>query len=343
MPMHYRLNVRTILLLITLWIAPQPALCWLGMTSPSRPQPIELSPLHPAGSVHEGVRLGGALWLPHEMPDGVALRGLSDLAWSESEQVLYAVSDFGWLFRMQPIFTNGRLTDVRLLDSHPLTDARGRPLHGKWHDSEGLTFAPGPDGAPALFVSFERMPRITRIDRQGRWQADVPLPAPFADPASYASPNAALEALTWHPRRGLLTGAELPPPGLAPTGHTLLFGLDGRRHPYLLHNGPRCGLVALNAWEGDEFLSLERCYDAGRLEIALRRFNLPETDGFAIRPDNVALFRLQDGWLLDNFEGMTRIGARGLLLVSDDNDSSRQRSLLVYLERVDVPPHPAPD
>jgi len=277
------------------------------------------------------------------MPDGVSLRGLSDLAWSESEQVLYAVSDFGWLFRMQPVFTNGQLTDVRLLDSHPLTDATGRPLRGKWRDSEGLTFAPGPDGNPALFVSFERAPRITRIDTQGRWQADAPLPAPFADPASYANSNAALEALAWHPRRGLLSGPELPPPGAMPAGHTPLFSLDGRRHPYLLHTGPRCALVALNAWEGDELLALERCYDGGRLEIALRRFTLPETDGFTLRPDNLALFRLQDGWLLDNFEGMTRIGARGLLLVSDDNDSSRQRTLLLYLERIDPPPRPVAD
>lgn len=331
------------LLCLALLAGSRPALGWLGMTPPSRPQPVELSPLHPAGSVYQGVRLGGALWLPGEMPDGVRLRGLSDLAWSESEEVLYAVSDFGWLFRMQPVFENGRLTDVRLLDSRPLTDIEGRPLKARQRDAEGLTFAPGPDGNPALFVSFERAPRITRIDTQGRWQADVPLPAPFADPAIYANPNAALEALTWHPRRGLLSGPELPPPGAMPVSHTPLFSLDGRQHPYLLHIGPRCGLVALNAGENEEVLSLDRCYDGSRLEIALRRFSLPETDGFTARPDNLALFRLQDGWLLDNFEGMTRIGPHGLLLVSDDNDSARQRTLLLYLERVGPPPRPAVD
>jgi len=56
----------------------------------------------------------------------------------------------------------------------------------------------------------------------------------------------------------------------------MLFDLAGRQHPYLLHTGPRCALVALNAWPGDELLSLERCYEEGRLEIALRRFDLPE-------------------------------------------------------------------
>ncbi len=341
--MRRRQAISIALLCAALWAGPLPAWSWLGLAPPSRPQPIELSPLHPTGSVYQGVRLGGTLWLPQDMPDGVRLRGLSDLAWSESEQVLYAVSDFGWLFRMRPEFENGQLTDVRLLDSHPLTDATGRPLRGKWRDAEGLTFAPGPDGNPALFVSFERAPRISRIDTQGRWQADMPLPVPFADSASYATPNAALEALTWHPQRGLLSGPELPPPRATPAGHTPLFSLDGRRHPYLLHAGPRCALVALSAWEGDEMLALERCYDAGRLEIALRRFTLPATDGFTIRPDSLTLLRLQDGWLLDNFEGMTRVGARGLLLVSDDNDSARQRTLLLYLERIDTPPRPAAD
>ena len=180
--MRRRQAISIALLCVALLAGPLPARSWLGLAPPSRPQPIELSPLHPTGSVYQGVRLGGALWLPRAMPDGVRLRGLSDLAWSESEQVLYAVSDFGWLFRMQPVFTNGQLTDVRLLDSHPLTDATGRPWRGKWRDSEGLTFAPGPDGNPALFVSFERAPRITRIDTQGRWQADVPLPCAVRRP-----------------------------------------------------------------------------------------------------------------------------------------------------------------
>lgn len=331
------------LLCVALLAGPLPARSWLGLTPPPRPQPVELSPLHLTGSVYQGVQIGGALWLPHDMPDGVRLRGLSGLAWSESEQVLYAVSDFGWLFRMQAVFTKGQLTDVRLLDSHPLTDAAGRPVRGKWRDAEGLSFAPGPDGQPALYVSFERVPRITRIDTKGRWQADVPLPAPFATPASYANPNAALEALAWHPRRGLLSAPEFPPRDAQPAGHTPVFSLDGRRYPYLLHTGPRCALVALDTWVGDEMLSLERCYDGNRLEIALRRFTLPGTDGFTIRPDSLALLRLQDGWLLDNFEGMTRIGARGLLLVSDDNDSTRQRTLLMYLERVDPPSRPAAD
>ena len=323
-----------LLLLAGLAVA-SPGWAWLGGPAPQKPGPVTLAPLHPVGSAYQSVVLGGALWLPRAMPDGVALRGLSDLARSETEGVLYAVSDFGWLFRLRPVFENDRLIDVRLLDSHPLTDAAGQPLKGRWRDAEGLTFAPGPDGAPALFVSFERAPRITRIDRQGRWQADVPLPAPFADPRRYDTPNAALEALAWHPRRGLLSAAELPPPGFTPAGHTPLFDLTGRQHPYLLHTGPRCALVALNAWAGDELLSLERCYDQGRLEIALRRFDLPETAGFAIRPETLALFRLQDGWLLDNFEGMTRIGPRGLLLVSDDNGSARQRTLLMYLQRRD--------
>ena len=324
----------SVLLLAGMAIAPS-GWAWLGGPAPQKPEPAILAPLHPDGSSYQSVVLGGTLRLPSAMPDGVALRGLSDLAWSESEGVLYAVSDFGWLFRLEPIFENDRLIDVRLLDSHPLTDAAGRPLKGRQGDAEGLTFAPGPGGAPALFVSFERVPRITRIDHQGRWQADVPLPAPFADRRHYETPNAALEALAWHPRRGLLSAPELPPPGFTPAGHTPLFDLTGRQHPYLLHNGPRCALVALNAWAGDEFVSLERCYDEGRLEIALRRFDLPETAGFAIRPETLALFRLQDGWLLDNFEGMTRIGPRGLLLVSDDNGSARQRTLLVYLQRRD--------
>ena len=330
-------------ILLGLSAVAMPCVAWIGGRAPEQPQPVQLSPLHPTGSTYQQVRLGGALWLPDEMPDGTPLRGLSDLTWSPAEGILYAVSDFGWLLRMRPVFTDGRLSDVDLLDGHPLTGANGRPLKGKWGDAEGLTWAPGPDGAPALFVSFERIPRITRIDRRGRWLADLPLPRPFADAAAYAEPNAALEALTWHSRLGLLSAPELPPPAFRPAHHTPVFNRDGRQFPYLLRTGPRCALVALNAWENDEILSLERCYEDGRLEIALRRSTLPPTAGLALRPESLAVFRLQDGWLMDNFEGMTRIGPRGVLLVSDDNGSTRQRTLLMYLERLDIPPHSTTD
>ena len=63
---------------------------WLGGPAPQKPEPAILAPLHPDGSAYQSVVLGGALWLPRAMPDGVALHGPTARF---PGGVLYAVHD----------------------------------------------------------------------------------------------------------------------------------------------------------------------------------------------------------------------------------------------------------
>ena len=41
-----------------------------------------------------------------------------------------------------------------------------------------------------------------------------------------------------------------------------------------------------------------------------------------------------DGWHLDNFEGLTKVGKNRYLMISDDNGSFLQKTLLVLFEIV---------
>jgi hypothetical protein len=46
----------------------------------------------------------------------------------------------------------------------------------------------------------------------------------------------------------------------------------------------------------------------------------------------LAQFSSGDGWQVDNFEGLAKVGKNRYVIVSDDNDRFFQRTLLVYFE-----------
>jgi hypothetical protein len=46
----------------------------------------------------------------------------------------------------------------------------------------------------------------------------------------------------------------------------------------------------------------------------------------------LAQFNSNNGWHIDNFEGLAKVGKSRYVMVSDDNDNFYQRTLLVYFE-----------
>ena len=70
--------------------------------------------------------------------NGQRMVELSALAWSEDENILYALSDHGSVFHFRPEFNAQGLSGIRLLDAYPLRDAGKQALGYPWSDSEGL-------------------------------------------------------------------------------------------------------------------------------------------------------------------------------------------------------------
>lgn len=291
--------------------------------------------LAPSDTLHrfQGVRLLGALRLQSVEVNGLPLVGLSGLAWDQDEGLLYAISDFGRLFQLLPVFRDGQLVDVRIVDGYPLTDSRGRPLRYPWSDAEGLTLRNGANGIRGdseLLVSFERRPRVRVYTPRGRRLGSEPMPARLDDAGNYSDPNRALESITLHPRWGLLLAPELP---LRGDRVSALFAQSGRRWRYPLSAAPGSALVALEALPDGSLLALERAFVSRYLPftISLRRVQLP-ADGDIASVNDVAVFNTGQGWHLDNFEGLARHRDRRFFMVSDDNDSIWQNTLLVYFE-----------
>ncbi|MFO1429131.1 MAG: esterase-like activity of phytase family protein [Candidatus Competibacteraceae bacterium] len=301
---------------------------------------VPLSQRVAVGDRYMGIRLLGVLRLPQATVNGLPLRELSGLAWDEDAGLLYAVSDKGMLFHLRPVFSDDRLSDVELITAYPLQGTDGRPLRGAFADAEGLAIINGNNGIPGdsqLVISFEERVRIARYSPDGRWLQDEPLPSPLQNSSAYANPNLALESVTIDPQWGLLTAPERPLRGEAP-GSVPIYAQNGRRWLYPLHSAPASSLVAMEALPDGSLLTLERAFVSllRPFVISLRRTRLL-ADQTLLKVENVAVFDTSEGWLLDNFEGLTRQRGRRFLMVSDDNTNPLQSTLLVYFELLPEP------
>jgi hypothetical protein len=304
--------------------------------------PVSLNDRVGPGDIYGNLRLLGALRLIATEIDGLRLCGLSGLAWDEDAGLLYAISDRGALFHLRPIFDErGYLSGARALAGHPLRDASGNPVRSSFSDAEGLAIRNGDNGIPddaELLVSFEVKPRVVRYNTAGQWRGEEPLPVTLRNARNYRDSNQALEAVTIDPRWGILVGSETPlrndPPGLI-----RIFATRGRFWLYPLGNAPGSALVAMEALPDGGLLTLERAFVSPLrpFVISLRRTKLSAPSKL-LPVSDVAVFNTDQGWLLDNFEGLTRHREQRFFMISDDNCNGLQTTLLVYFELLSFQP-----
>jgi len=207
-----------------------------------------------------------------------------------------------------------------------------RHLKRKRSDSEGLAR----DDRGALWVSFERKPRVTQIAPDGRIVRDMPLTKPLKNVKKYRSRNKGMEALTWHPKYGLITALEYPPKG-TPKHHQTLYALSGRSWHFTIEKIPDNAISAIETMDDGNILVLERAFDkkALSLTITLKKVYLdPRRKGWC-RTEILGQMSTDKGWALDNFEGLTRVAPHRYVMVSDDNGNFFQKTLLVYFEVTD--------
>jgi hypothetical protein len=294
-----------------------------------------------AGQQYMGIRLHGAIEILPTEVDGIPLVELSGLAWDDDAALLYALSDRGRLFHLRARFSQGTLRDVNVLRAVALRDANGQPLRGHAADSEGLAITGADNGRAGdtqLLISFERYPRIAAFDPEGRQLRVVALPETLQRGTRYATLNKALEAVTIHPRFGILTGPEWPFSGQDPAYIPIFAPEHDMFWRYPRAGAPNSALVAMEALPDGSLLTLERSYQSLLLPvtIALRRTTVlqPGALGHRVTTRDIAVFRSSEGWQVDNFEGLSHHRGRRFFMISDDNARSLQHTVLVYFELI---------
>lgn len=322
---------------------------WLGSTMPfafatdcerEDTVPVTLNPDYRNGARFHGVRVRGAVRLPHRRENEQAVHGLSGLAWSPTRQRLLAVSDLGFVVELEPHLHDGMLVSARVCAAHALRDQQGQPLAGKARDAEGLSLRPRAGSADEeLLVSFEQQPRVVRYALDGHWLETLSLPTPLRNSARYRDPNRALEALTETRRFGVIVAPELPLAG--DTGAAVpLLSLRGPSFQFRSLDARYSGVVGLETTPDDNLLVLERRYISPLrpLIIALSRVTLPELAGAPVKQTEIARFDTTAGWAMDNFESVARHRDNRYFMISDDNASALQYTLLFYFEVLDEAP-----
>lgn len=261
--------------------------------------------------------------------------GLSSLEVLDGGRVIATSDEADWISGDLVLDERGFLTGFANARAAFMRDERGRVIAEKAQgDSEGL--AQLPDGRFA--VSFERtnLIRIYDFNRDGPFGAAVM--GPRLSGVAHLPRNASLEALAAFDN-ALITAAE---GGERPTTPLWVASLEARapvapRFAYPLSGG--FSLTGMDRLPDGSFVALERFYApviGPRARIT--RFAAPSGEGGTIEPEELAL--LEPPFPVDSFEGVSAVrmpdGATRIYIVSDNNNSAQQRTLLLAFDVVEA-------
>lgn len=261
---------------------------------------------------------------------GIKFCGISDLAYAQKSGKLYFVGDEGKLFVFEASFSD-KIDMLKPLRGVKLVKGNGDKF-ATWHrDSEGLAM----DDKGQLVVSFEGRAKIGRFNEDGRMVRQYTLPPKLRNPKNYRSRNKSLEALAWHPKHGLLTAAEWPQKHMNSKDQTI-YALNGKRWNFKAEAERKSAVVAMEAMDDGNILVMERSY-TGILEpflvtLKIVYMNTCSNKQSLCKSEVLVKMNNHKGWMIDNFEGLTRVSKHRYVMVSDDNDNFFQQTLLVYFE-----------
>jgi len=280
----------------------------------------------------KGLQILGVVKLGNVSTTEYTVSEFSGLAWDEDEKLLYAISDKGFLVHLKPFFdASGRLADVLLLEVFVLKDRSDQPLSGNFIDSEGLQAIHqdnGVKGDTVLLVPFERIPRVLRYLPDGTYSGSETIPGFLRTISHYKNPNASLESIVLHKHYGIITAPEKLS-GNYPENEFQLFSLAGQKWSFTNSGGKYGSITGMTVTSEGNLLALERIFHNIFMGV---RFSLHHIKLDKHGTSHKILMDIgpADGYFNDNFEGIAHHKDNHFFMISDDNNSALQRTLLVY-------------
>ena len=235
------------------------------------------------------------------------------------------------------VAAHGSVAAARIAD---MLGMDGMPMQGKEGDAEGMTLERAHDLNGAVLVSFERNVRVWRYDLKNGFGAR-PSNVPIGSWVNVLRNNQQLEAIALTRPDTLLAIAETK----VKDGDDILAAFEtypggprplGTRMTAVVPHDPFSVTSAALAPNGDLFLLERRSSLAGGVGMEMRRIAAADVrEGARMDGEVVVSLAYQDA-NIDNMEGLAlRRGPNGetlLYMISDDNYSARQRTLLLMFE-----------
>jgi Esterase-like activity of phytase len=269
-----------------------------------------------AGSGIVGIHILDSIAVPPSN-NGVKIAELSGLAWDEDEQLLYAVSDKGYLHHFRLELDGDKIAALTPVFSTGILGGSTGAARTNFKNAEGLDVlgaANGRRGDSELLVAFEDGPAVERFSTDGRRLGGIELPSPLADKNQYTADNNRIEALSMGPNQELLIAPEKPLLNGTGTAHEI-YSAGGTTWSYPRKKGS--SIKAIEFLPGGDLLVLQRekAAEGGKF-VSLLVIDLDACDASA-HCDAVDLPVLSGRLPAANFEGLARIDANRFVMVAD--------------------------
>lgn len=315
-----------------------PLLLWAEML------PLQMAPTRFPASRFPQMKILQSDILSFGKIDGEKFFGISALAYDAGNRRLFMLSDRSRLFAFAVVWKEGHIAKLTPLWGKRLRDRYGHKFFRHESDSEGMELV-RVNGQKRLLISFEQSPRVMLFDLEGR-EVTPPLHKTLADlkqrllftalpeilrkPYSYRDSNKMLESVTYHPKFGMVTAPEFPL-RKTPAG---LHGIYNRKGLlcYMRRRGRNLAITELETLPDGNLLALERGVHLGRplrIDLGLVEIHTDRIEKGICKSDVLFSVSTDEGWALDNFEGLTSVGDNRYLMISDDNDNFFQQTILV--------------
>ncbi len=270
--------------------------------------------------------------------------GISALAYDKDDSILYMLSDRSRLFAFKILIKDKKISSLKSLYAVRLKDRYGHKFFIKKSDSEGMSLVVDKEGKKSLLISFENNPRILEFDLKGKEIAkkernldDIKrdlhlkkLPKELLDKRLYRGRNSMLESVTTTKKYGMITTAEFALKGTK-TGYHGLYNQKGRIC-FIKKSNPNIAITELETIDDETLLAIGRDFDlfpSPDIYLSIYKISLNDIKRGICETRELLNASTKDGWILDNFEGVTRIKENLFLMVSDDNNNPFQKTILV--------------
>ncbi|MCS3731440.1 esterase-like activity of phytase family protein [Bradyrhizobium betae] len=269
--------------------------------------------------------------------------GLSGIRLDAKGERFLAISDQGGWFTGSIRYSGGKMVGLDDVEAAPVLGPEGRPITEKrlWYDTESLAR----DGS-TVYVGLERVNQIMRFDfaKGGTRARGEVIPSPAA--IRKLPSNKGLEALVFVPKgkdqNQPLAGTLIAfsERGLDADGNLVAFLIGGSTPgQFSVRRIDKFDISDAVLLPSGELLILERKFSwFTGVNIRIRSIPLKSIAPNAL-VDGPALFNADLGHEIDNMEGIdahvTPEGETVLTLISDDNFSLLQRTLLLQFTLVE--------
>jgi hypothetical protein len=264
--------------------------------------------------------------------------GLSGLRLDAKGERFISFSDHGHWFTGRIAYDGRAMTGLADVESAPMLGPDGKTIHAHgWYDSESIAI----DGS-LVYIGLERVNKVLRFDFSKGFTRARGEVVPLPKAAAKLPNNKGLEALVFVPKGMPLAGTliAMSERGLDANGNLIAF----------LVGGPSPGQFSVRRTEefdisdavllaSSDLLILERKFSwLSGIGIRIRRIPLKSVAPGAVI-DGPSIFEANLTHEVDNMEGIdahvTAEGETVLTLVSDDNFSMIQRTMLLQFTLVE--------